>query len=160
MAQDIEKTIIDLVATDRLYMPSSSFDGKLERRKPKIAQAIMSYDGIENGFEGDRAYARVETTYARKSRTLRAGIDEFAKQYPREGKILNGIIEEERQVQEKPLYFGMHDGKRVGHDDYMAVLRDMGLPEGTAKQYYEVAIDIARSLQSKRANTERSIIIK
>jgi len=55
MTNELERQVIELVATDRLYVPSSSFDGKLERSRPKLAHAL----GLNNrGFQGERTYVR------------------------------------------------------------------------------------------------------
>ncbi|MEN9626068.1 MAG: hypothetical protein RL557_396 [archaeon] len=156
MTNDLERQILNLVATDRLYIPSSSFDGKLEKRRKKSAQAI---DLSENPFDGERVYARVEEEDKDKARGMREGIEKFAEEFPKYGKILNGMIEEQRTVREKHLYFGVQEGKRLTNDDYMAVLKDMGLGPATAERYCEVALDISRNLTRKRNDEERSVLI-
>ena len=89
---------------------------------------------------------------------VRDGVNEFSSKFPKYGKILNGIIEEQRTVREKHLYFGMNDGKRVTGDDYLAVLEGMGLGPATAEKYLDVALDISRNLTKKRSD-ERSILV-
>lgn len=160
MSQELERAVIGLVATDRLYRPSSSFDGKLERRRPKIAKAIIGCKEFDGSFQGDRAYARFEADNKQVARGMRDGITKFTQEFPQYGAILNGMIEEKRAKSEKHLYFGMQDGRRLAHEDYMSVLTDMGLSEQRAEQYYEVAIEISRTLQKKSGDIERSVLVK
>jgi len=155
MVNELERQVIDLVATDRLYVPSSSFDGKLKRSRKKIADVL---ELPQNDYTGVRVYARVEEEDKQKARGMRDGVDEFANRFPKYGKILNGIIEEKRTVREKHLYFGMNEGKRVAGDDYLGVLTSMGLGTTTAQKYLDVALDISRNLTKKR-DEERSILL-
>jgi|TARA_B100001971_G_C18152139_1_gene516428 hypothetical protein len=158
MTNNLERQIINLVATDRLYKPSSSFDGKLERSRPKIGRSI--YESLSrNKFQGERAYVRVEKDNERKAKDIRAGIQEFAEEFPQYGTILNGMIEKQRVKKETHLYFGMQDGRRLTNDDYLSVLEDMGLGPVTAQKYSDVALDISRNLSKKREETERSVLI-
>jgi len=160
MTGELERQIINLVATDRLYRPSSSFDGKLERRRPKLAQSIASYDGFDGEFQGDRAYARLVTEDRNKARDVSAGIRDFTEANPEQGAILQDYINKSRKSRERHLYFGMNDGCRVAHEDYMAVLTNMGLSEQRAEQYLAVAMDISRNLQKNSGDEERSVIVK
>jgi hypothetical protein len=162
MTQELEREVIGLVATDRLYMPSSSFDGKLERSRPKLGKAIVNLEEFqETGqkFQGERAYARVESVNKSKARDMRAGVEQFAKEFPQYGKILNGMIETERVKKETHLQFGMQDGKRLTKDDYIDVLTNMGLGPVTAEKYCDVALDISRSMNRKRGYEDRSVLI-
>ena|SRR3989344_5649296 len=156
MTQDLERQLVNLIAVDRLYVPSSSFDGKLERRRGKMAKSIE----LENNpFQGERVYARIEDKDENKARGMRGGIEKFCEEYPKYGKILNGFIEEERVVSEKHLYFGIQEGKRLTNNDYMTVLTDMGLGPVTAEKYCTVALDISRNLTKKRDEKERSVLV-
>jgi len=161
MTEELERRTIELVATDRLYVPSSSFDGKLERRRPKLAAGL----GLTSrGYQGERTYVRIETKDKKEARGLRNGIAKFAEQYPDHAGILEQCIKEERTVREKRMYFGVQDGKRLTNDDYMAVLTGMGLGPVTAQKYCDVALDISRRMQQEREKkgkpeAERSILI-
>ena len=155
MTNELERQVISLVATDRLYIPSSSFDGKLKRGRKKIADSLVL---PENNYQGERVYGRVEESDKQKARGMRDGVNEFSSRFPKYGKILNGIIEERRTVREKHLYFAMNDGKRVTGDDYLSVLEGMGLGPVTAEKYLDVALDISRNLTKKRSD-ERSILV-
>lgn len=156
MVENLERQVINLVATDRLYVPSSSFDGKLERRRPKIA---LDLGRINRGFQGERTYVRIENKDKNKARGMREGIAKFTEEFPKYGKILEGYIQEQRVVREKHLYFGVQDGKRLTNDDYLEVLTNMGLGSVTAQKYCDVALDISRNLMKKRSDAERSVLI-
>src|SRR3989344_9115614 len=110
MTNNLEREIVNLVAVDRLYIPSSSFDGKLKRRREKYAKDI---ELLENPYEGERVYARIEEEDKDKARGMREGIEKFCEEFPKYGKILNEFIDEERVVREKHLFFGMNEGKRL-----------------------------------------------
>jgi len=159
MIGKIEKKVIEVIATDRVYKTISSMSGKLDRKRPKLAKAIDLSD-FDNRFVGERAYARVETDDTmKKSRTLRKAIDEFAEKYPRHGKILNGMIEEERAARETCLYFGVNEGCKLTADDYIGVMTDLGFTQATAIRLYPELMDESRKLARKRQETERSILI-
>ncbi|MBT3642432.1 hypothetical protein HN604_01960 [archaeon] len=153
---NIERQILQIIATDRIDKPISSMSGKLKRAKPKLAQAVELSGG---SFEGSRAYARVEESDVMKARGMRNGIDAFSSEHPRYGAILNGYIEEERARTETHLYFGMQEGSRLTSNDYMGVMTNLGLSEGVAEGLYPELMNISYKLARKRDEGERSILI-
>lgn len=156
--EKLERQIMDLIATDRIFIPIKSMAGKLERRRPKIAEAMDMRDG---SYVGDRAYARISLETGSKARGMADSIELFAEQYPRHGAILKGLIAEERVLREPHLYFGMNPGSRLTSDDYMGVMTSMGFTEATAERLYPELMEVSRNLsrQKKRADEERSILI-
>ncbi len=153
----IENQVIELIATDRIDIPISSMSGKLKRQKGKIAEDIdlTPYGG---SFKGERVYARVESEELSKARGMREGIEEYCRKFPQQGKILNGIIEEERVKREKHLYFGVNANHRLTSDDYMTVMQNLGFTEKTSRDLYPELMDVSRNLSRKR-DEERSILI-
>jgi|TARA_Y100000310_G_scaffold340828_1_gene437932 hypothetical protein len=156
MTEDLERQIIGLVASDRTYVPMSSFDGKLKRTREKTAKSL---ELASNTFTGERAYANIKKEDKSKARGMRDGIELFAKKFPKYGKILNGIIEEKRTVRETHLYFGMNDGKRLTQDDYLGVMQDLGLSYQRSEQLYPVVLEISRNMKKQRGNEKRSVLI-
>jgi hypothetical protein len=151
-----ERRVLELIATDRIGMPIKSMAGKLDRAKPKLAKAI---DLCEIGrYAGTRVYAEVRNDDTMKARGMADGIAAFADAYPRYGKILHGLIEEQRAVREVNMYFGVNDGCKLTSDDYMGVLTNMGFTEATAQRLYPELMDISRNLARKRKE-ERSVLI-
>lgn len=152
-----ERTILELIATDRIDIPISSMSGKLKRAKPKlgIAVDIVSYNGR---FNGERAYARLSIENQMKARGMREGVNIFCDRYPQYGKILNGIIEEEREIRETHLYFGMHEGAKLTANDYIGVMTNLGFTEATARNLYPELMDVSRKISRARAE-ERSVMI-
>ena len=131
--------------------------GKLKRKKPKLAKAL----GMKSGdtFEGDRVYLRVESNNVMKARGMKDAIDMFKQKYSRHGKILAGMIEEERQERETHLYFAMYEGCRLTQEDYMSVMRNLKFTEAEAGNLYPHLMTISRKMAKKREETERSIMI-
>lgn len=156
MTEQLERQLIEIVATDRLDRPISSMSGKLKRKKPKLAQAVKLPRG---GYDGDRVWAKVSTRDEQKARGMKEGIAKFEENFPKYGKILRGYIEEQRTVREIHLYFGMSEGCRVTADDYMSVMSDLGFTSSTAERLYPELMDISRNLARKRNESERSILI-
>ena len=154
---DTERQILELIATDRIHIPISSMEGKLKRRKPKIAGAI-NLDAYEGSFQGERVYARLEPEDKLKARGMSEGINKFCTEYPKQGEILQTMIEEERSKREDHLYFGTVEGARLTADDYIAVMTDLGLTESTARKLYPDLMEISRNLSRKR-DEERSILV-
>lgn len=157
MTDEIERQIIDLIATDRIDIPISSMSGKIKRIKPKLGKAINLTD-YENNFVGERVYARIEDNNTEKARGMSEGIEKFCEMYPREGKILNGYIEEQRKDREVNLYFGVNEGCRLTDDDYMSVMKALGYTDALAIKTLPGILDYSRRLSRKR-NEERSVLI-
>jgi hypothetical protein len=154
---DTEKQVLELIAADRIHIPISSMEGKLKRRKPKLAGAI-NLDAHEGSFQGERVYARLEPEDKLKARGTAEGIAKFCTEHPKYGEILQQMIEEERSEHENHLYFGTVPGARLTADDYMSVMTDLGLTESTARRLYPELMEISRNLSRKRAE-ERSILV-
>ena len=153
--KDIERQIIEIIATDRIDIPISSMSGKLKRTKPKLAKAVE----LEKPYRGERTYARIKSEDLMKARGMRKGIAEFVKRFPRYGKILNGLIEEQRAIRETHLYFGMNNGCRLTADDYIEVMNSLGFTGEHAETLYQELMKISRNLDKKREYSERSILI-
>lgn len=156
MTSRLERQILELITADRLDIPISSMSGKLKRLKPKLAKAIDLEDA--GCFKGERVYARIEDEELLKARGMKEGIEVFEREYPTQGKILRDYIEEQREIREKHLYFGMHDGCRLTADDYMGIMTDLGFTEGTARNLYPELMDVSRKL-SRARDEERRILI-
>jgi len=152
--ENIERKVIEIIATDRIDIPISSMSGKLKRKKPKLAQELE----LKKKFEGDRAYVRVETEDKMKARGMREGIDLFSREFPRYGKILNGMIEEKRAKKETHLYFGLYEGCRLSSEDYISVMNDLGFSGQYAETLYQELMKVSRNLTRKREE-ERSIMV-
>ncbi|MFH1307390.1 MAG: hypothetical protein ABIH72_00885 [archaeon] len=157
MTNELERQIIEIIATDRISIPIKSIGGKLDRTKPKLAKAVdlEAYDG---DFAGDRVYARVEEDETMKARGMRNGIEKFKAEYPRHGDVLEGYIAEERLVRETNLYFGVNTGCRLTAEDYMGVMRSLGFTDRVAADLYPNLMEISNKLSRKRQE-ERSILI-
>ena len=157
---NVERQVLELIATDRVDIPISSMSGRLKRAKPKLAKAIDL--SPRKSFKGNRAYARVETgDTSMKARTMREAVDEFAAKYTRHGKILNGLIEEKRAAKETHLVFGMYEECRLTSNDYMGVMTSLGFSEATAERFYPELMTISRNLSRRksREGEERSILV-
>tara|TARA_Y100000310_G_C20608892_1_gene776962 strand:+ start:948 stop:1433 length:486 start_codon:yes stop_codon:yes gene_type:complete len=157
MTENLERDLIEIIATDRLDRPISSMSGKLKRTKSKLAKAIEMKPG--DSFDGDRVYSRVELLDNMKARGMRKGIDTFKDLHPRYGAILEGLIAEQRVTSEAHLYFGMKDNCRITADDYLGVMTGLGFTETTSRKLYPELMDISRNLARKRDEKERSILI-
>ncbi|MBD3283286.1 hypothetical protein GF396_03240 [Candidatus Pacearchaeota archaeon] len=157
MENTIERRLIRLIATDRIHKPISSMSGKLKRRQPSIAKTVSFSGGF---YDGDRTWARIDSSDKNKARGMKEGIARFSENFPKYGEILQGYIQEERTVREKYLVFGMQEGSRVTADDYVSVMTDLGLSEGMARNLYPELMDLSRNLSRKRNESERSILLE
>lgn len=161
MTGQFERKLIDLVATDRIYVPISSMAGKLERSRPKlardVAETVLSSGATR--FNGERVYATVDADDRMKARGMREGVELFGQQFPRYGQILNGMIEEQRALRETHLNFGVYDGCKLTADDYMNVMGNLGFTQAEARNLYPSLMDISRKLTKQRGEKERSILV-
>jgi hypothetical protein len=157
--EQLERQVIELVATDRIYIPVSSMAGKLERRRPKLAKEVAETEEFSGDFHGERTYARVETDDKMKARGMKEGIEKFSKEFPKYGKILTGLIEEQRALRETHLSFGLYNGCKLTADDYMDVMANLGFTQAEAKNLYPSLMDISRKLTKQRGGEERSVMV-
>jgi hypothetical protein len=157
MTKDIERQVIELIAADRIYMAISSMDGKLYRQRPKLAKDL----GLKSGesFEGERVYARVETGDTLKARGIRDGVEEFKTHYPRHGKILEGYIQEKRAQSETNVYFGVQSGCKLTQEDYLGVMKNLGLTNTESMNLYPALKNTSQKLAENRGKPERSVLI-
>jgi len=157
--QDMERTVIQLIATDRIDIPISSMAGKLKRTKPKIAQSL----GLEPGesYQGDRVYVECDARDRMKARGMKAGIEKFGQEFPRHRKILEGYIEEQRALSETHVVFGVNPECRLTADDYTQVMSDLGFSETTARNLYPELMEVSRNLSRRQSRTgeQRSVMI-
>jgi len=163
MTKEFESQVIELVATDRIFMPFSSADNKLKKVRPKLAIGIYESPEFQDAdltFVGERVYARAETGSKQVARGMKEGIAEFASKYPQYGTILKGIIEKKREASETHLYFGMNEGSRISSNDYMQVMTDLGFTPGKAESLYPELMQVSRNLSKKRGDVERSCLVK
>lgn len=152
----MEKKVLELIAQDRIDIPLSSMEQKLRKGKMKNAEGLA--ESIATRFDGERAYAFI--TYEDKSRArgMKEAIEEFEQEFPKYGAILRGKIEEKRVLREEHLYFGLFPGCKLTGEDYMGVMKSMGLSESTSRSLYPDLMDVSRKL-SKARNEERSLIV-
>lgn len=155
--EDLERQIIQVIATDRIEIPISSLSGKLKRSKPKMAGLIDLVD-YKGNYKGERVYARVETTNEDKARSMKEAVADFASKYPKEGVILYAMIEERRVCKETYLYFGMNEGRKLSHMDYIDVMKGLGFSDIRSEGLYQELMEVSRNISKKR-DEERSVLI-
>ncbi len=156
MTEQLERQIIQLIATDRLDVPISSMSGKLKRAKPKIAKTI---DLCGERFEGERTFAYVRDEEGTKARGMSEAINIFCEKHLQYGQELRGLIAEQRTTREPHLYFGMQEGRRLTSGDYIDVMASLGFSEAKAEAMYQELMDASRKIVKKRQETTRSILV-
>ena len=155
--EQTERQILELIATDRIDVPISSMSGKLKRQKPKLAQAVNL--SPSNTFRGERVYATLSEEDKQKARGMREGIDVLSQRYPKQGEVLQGIIDEQRAYHEVHLTFGMYEGTRLTSDDYLGVMESLGFTDTMSRNLYPELMKISRNLSRKRDEADRSILV-
>jgi len=153
-----EQSVLELIAMDRLEMPLSSMYQKIKNSKKQQAQIVVSALGRNKSYEGDRVNASIEKEDKERARGMKEAVAEFAKEFPKYGRILHGKIAEKRVKSEKHLYFGMNDSCKLTSDDYMSVMTSIGLSEATARSLYPDLMEISRKL-AKKKQEDRSVIV-
>jgi hypothetical protein len=155
MTQGIENKVIGLIAVDRIDISLSSMHQKLARKKKSLADGIA--DIVTESYSGERAYADVITEDNNKARGYKEGVKEFSKQYPKYGKILIGMIEHKRAQKDTYLEFGLNSGKKLSSQDYITVMKSVGLTDSQAMKMYPVVSEVSRKLAD--AKTESRTIL-
>ena len=153
-----EKLVRKLVAMNDLRIPLSSLYQKDKKIEKEYALGISNYIG-QNSALGNSVTAYVEKTTKQKARGMEEGIEAFTKQYPRYGKILKGLIEEERTKKENYLLYGLNDGYKLNDNEYVGVMRDIGLTDAEAEAMFPKLMDISSRLKKKQKEGLREILI-
>ncbi|MFH1211023.1 MAG: hypothetical protein V1645_03840 [archaeon] len=152
----MEKKVLELIAQDRIDIPLSSMEQKL--RKVKMSNAGELADVVGTGFYGERSFAYVSFEDKNRARGMKEAIAEFEQEFPKYGAILRGLIAEKRVKREEHLYFGLNSGCKLTGDDYMGVMKSVGLSDTTSRSLYPDLMDVSRKL-SKARNEDRSLIV-
>jgi len=152
---EIERKVIQLVATDRTFIPASSIDSKLKKMRVKLAQGLKLPQGK---YTGERVFARVDQEDNMKARGMKEGVYEFLARHPQYAAELNGLIDEKRAEREIHLYFGINPGCRLTADDYLQVMSDLGFTEAQARSLYGPLIETSRAIARKRDEV-RSVML-
>lgn len=162
MTNETERQLVRLVTTDRLYTAASSLDGKLKRLRAGLAKTLTeSIRASDNAadFVGERAYASIQEEESEKARGMKDAVNNFAKKYPKYGKILQGMIAEKRADKVTNLYFGLLDQKKLSSGDYMAVMKTLGFTEHAARGLYPELMASSKKLVNQREQYEGSILV-
>jgi len=155
----MEQKLIELIAKDRIEIPLSSIEQKLRRSRTSLAKQFAKNNCKEGvRYVGERSYAFVEVEDKDRARGMKEAISEFVEEFPKYGKILQGKVAEKRVTAEEHLYFGMNEDCRISANDYVGVMKSVGLSEGTARALYPELMDVSRNL-SKARDEDRSVII-
>jgi hypothetical protein len=153
----MESEIIKLVTMDRLNTPIKSLDNKIGRRRRALAQEVSQ--GMSGDYFGEKVFAEVRTEDKNLARGTKEAISEFSDEYPKYGAILAGKIAEKRVKREKHLYFGLQEGEVLSHQDYMAVMDNLGISENKARILYPTLVSVSNDLESKKKSQERRVIV-
>jgi hypothetical protein len=155
---EVEKFVRWLIASDIVYRPLKSLGEKGIRRLDKTAKEISSLLKEEEEI-GERVFARVERRDEDKARTLREGVNEFVEKYPEHGEILKTIIKKKRRKHNKYLAYGLQEGFKLGEEDYVRVMMDLGFERREAASVYPHILAISERLKKAKEQTERSILL-
>jgi len=155
---EIEKNVRRLIALDVLYKPFSSLGDKGKRRAEKTAKGIVELIKDKDGT-GERIFAKIEKKDIEKARTLREGINIFNKEYPNYGKILEGMIAKKRLKKNKYIVYGLVEGYKLGEEDYVRVMMDLGFDRREASSVYPHIIAVSEKLGKASEYAKREMLI-
>ena len=155
---EVEKYIRWLIASDIIYRPLKSLGEKGLRRLDKTAGEISDLLKDEEEI-GERVFAKIEKKDEEKARTLREGINAFKKRYPQYGEILENMIAEKRTKSNRYLTFGLREGFKLGEEDYVRVMMDLGFDRREASSVYPHVIAISERLKKAKVQAQRRILL-
>ena len=156
---DGEKAVRKLVATNDLRIPFSSIYQKIKKYEDTLASGIQGYV-TEKADLGNSVTAYVESKDKMVARGMRKGIDEFRKQYPNYGAILEGLIQEKRLEREVYLNYGINEGYKLHDNEYVSVIKDIaGLNDLEAAIIFPEIMRVSDRLKKKKKEGLRDILI-
>jgi len=155
----IEVFVRDLIASDVIYRPLKSLGEKGVRRLDSKARNIA--DLLKEREEvGERVHAKVERIKEeQKARTLKQGIEAFKRNHPKYGEILQGFIDETRMRQNRYLVYGLEGDFKLGEEDYLRVMMDLGFSRREASSIYPHIIAVSERLGKASEQDERKILV-
>lgn len=157
---EIEKDTRYMIAADILSRPLESVGQKGGRRLCKKAANIVELIR-QNEELGNSIYATIQKREEeQRARTQNEGIKAFCREYPKYGKVLMGLIEENRIARNKYLVYGLNKGYKLGEEDYIGVMMDLGFERREASAMYPHIIAISERLGKAGETAERSILLK
>ena len=155
---EVEKYIRWLIASDIIYRPLKSLGEKGLRWLDKTAGEISDLLKDEEEI-GERVFAKIEKKDEEKARTLREGINAFKKRYPQYGEILENMIAEKRTKSNRYLIYGLQEGFKLGEEDYVRVMMDLGFDRREASSVYPHVIAISERLKKAKVQAQRRILL-
>ena len=63
-------------------------------------------------------------------------------------------------MREEHLYFGTQDNSRLTGDDYLAVMKNLGISEHRAHLLYPTIMEISRDLEARNSREGRVVVGK
>ena len=156
---EIEKLVRMLVASDVIYRPLKSFGERGVRRLDKTAKDVSSLLKEEEEV-GERVFARIESLDEKKARGLNEGIAAFKKRHPHYGEILQELIDEKREKNNRYLTYGLQEGFKLGEEDYLRVMMNLGFDRRDASALYPHIIAVSEMLEKSGEQNPRKILIK
>ncbi|MEM2956315.1 MAG: hypothetical protein QW041_01955 [Candidatus Pacearchaeota archaeon] len=154
-----EKAVRKLIATNDLRIPFSSIYQKIKAYENNIASGVQGYVNEKADF-GNSVIAYIEYKDKNVARGMREGIEEFKKQYPRYGAILEGLIQEKRIKREIHLIYRLNEGYKLHDNEYVSVIKDVaGLNDLEAEKIFPEIMKVSDRLKKKRKEGLREILI-
>ncbi len=153
-----EKLVRKLVAINNLRIPFSSLYQKDKKIEKEYAHGISNYIG-QNADFGNSVTSYISKEDKQKARGMEDGIEEFSKKYPRHGKILKGLVEEKRAEKEVYLKYNLNNGYKLNDNEYVSVMRDIGLTDTEASVMFPMLMQISERLKKKKEKGLREILI-
>ncbi len=152
---EYENKVRKLVALNDLNVPLSALHKRAYRKSKNLAS------NIERGFDKSKDFGSsiVDVVYENqgKSRELRSAIDEFSSKYPNQGRHLQRLISVNRASREMYLNYGIRSDDSISDEEYISVMRDIGLSDTHARELYPTLVDISDTMKEKSGL--RSILI-
>ena len=158
---ELESRVRRMVSSDITYRVLKSLGERGVRKLTKKAKEIVELlEDYEEGAEEKRFFARTqEETEDKKARTLRQGIDIFKERYPEYAEELEGIITETRSQRNNYLVYGIREGFRLGEEDYVQVMMDLGFKKREAASLYPHIVAISERQGKAGEQKSRKILI-
>ena len=156
--EEYEQKVRKIVAYNDVDTALSSMHARAYRQTRKIAREVVSsYDSGED-FGG--ASVGVVFENMRKARRLSDAIDEFSDYSPTAGRELKRLISVNRFGAETHLLYGLGTSGDLTVNEYMHVMKSLGLSEAQASEMYEPILEVSQNLmQQKKGSGLRRILV-
>ncbi|MBI3623380.1 hypothetical protein HY212_04870 [Candidatus Pacearchaeota archaeon] len=144
----LEEAVENMIAFKVITSTTGSISDRAKRKLELFSRDVYDRLKKDEGFSEDSIVeARIRWEDKLAAKGMKLGIDEFKQQYPKEGEILQQIIDTHRGA--RRAYIDFNSSEELPQDFYLKVIQSFGITPRQAIKVYEAVTIFQESLGKK-----------